>query len=165
VAFEFSLSDAELDALRTEPKQKLSGSRLKAKGPFFEQQFDLAAVGDSDRRFRLYRRHHPTNSEVFSVGLSVCVHDVWLTLCRYNGSYHPHRNELERNRLVGAFHIHLATHRYMTLGAHPDGFAEETARYSTVEEALRCMVLDSSISGVLVAGDADPNSRELDFTS
>lgn len=155
------LTDADLDFFRTERKVKVSGSHAKAKDIFVEQQFELVAAVDPSRLYRLYRRHHPLISGVFSVGLSVCVGSEWLTVCRYNGDYHAHRNKIEKDRLVGVFHIHHATERYIHAGLHPDGFAVQTDRYSNVETALRCMILDCSISGVLPDGDADPNSLDL----
>lgn len=155
------LSDTDLELFRTEPKVKVSGSHAKAKDIFVEQQFELVSKADSGRRYRLYRRHHPELSGVFSVGLAVCIGAEWLTVCRYNGDYHPHKNHIEKNRLVGVFHIHHATERYIQAGLHPDGFAVQTDRYSTVDAALRCMILDCGIAGVLPDGDADPNTLNL----
>jgi hypothetical protein len=157
------LTDAELDTLRAEPKTRISSTRLKPKMAFVEQQFELQADADGVRRYRLYRRHHPENSDIFSVGLSVCIGESWLTLCRYNGPYHPHKNHLERNRLVSVCHIHMATQRYIVGAAHPDGFALATDRYTTIDGALGCILLDCRITGILSSGDADPDTMDLDF--
>ena len=158
-----SLTDAELDFFRREKKDKLSGPRLKPKHVYLEQQFELGAVLNSDRRYRLYRRHHPGNTVIFSVGLAVCIEGEWLTICRYNGPYHAHRNQIERNKFDGVCHIHTATQRYIAQGRHADAFAEETDRYSGVDGAWRCILIDCNISGILPSGDADPDSQELDF--
>ena len=160
-----SLTDTDLDHFRTEPKHKVSGTRLKNKPNqvFLEQQFELVSVADSERMYRLYRRHHPEIDGVFSVGLAVCIGADWLTICRYNGSYHPHRNHIERNRLVNVCHIHLATQRYILQAAHPDGYAEATDKYESIDSALRCMLVDCNITGVLPNGDAHPETKDLDF--
>lgn len=155
------LTDVDLDALRVAPKGKMSATRLKQKLAYLEQTFELESLTDSDVRYKLYRRHHPRNAEVFSVGLSVCIGGDWLTLCRYNGPYHAHKNFIERNRIPVVSHIHFATQRYVVGAAHPDGFAVETDRYSTIEGALRCILLDCNIQGILPSGDADPSSEDL----
>lgn len=159
------LTDADLDAFRKELKLKKSGSRLKNKPNqvFLEQQFELTAASDESRQFRLYRRHHPELDHVFSVGLAVCLGAEWLTLCRYNGSYHAHRNHLERNRLVGVCHMHTATARYIAEAAHPDGFAVETDKYSTIDGAFRSMLIDCNISGILPDGDSAPDTLDFGF--
>lgn len=155
------LSDADLDQLRQEPKIKVSGTYAKAKDIFVEQQFELVSAVNDTTHFKLYKRHHPNISGVFSVGLSVSIAGESLTICRYNGDYHPHRNHIEKNRLVGVFHMHKATQRYIQAGLHPDGYAVQTNRYSAIDGAFRCMLLDCNITGVLPTGDADPTSQDL----
>ena len=129
-----------------------------------EQQFELESILSADRRYRLYRRHHPENNVIFSVGLAVCLEGEWLTLCRYNGPCHSHRNFIERNKLIDACHIHTATQRYIVGAAHPDGFAEETDRYSSVEGAFRCILTDCNITGIRPDGDSDPETLDLFFS-
>lgn len=155
------LTDADLTEMRLEQKMKLSGTRPKAKQQFIEQQFELHSLSGGSRQYRLYKRHHPTLTAVFSVGLAVRIGDDWLTLCRYNGSYHPHRNELERNRLIDVCHIHTATLRYILQGKHPDGFAEATDRYESIDGAFRCMLIDCKIAGIVPDGDNDPTTYDL----
>jgi hypothetical protein len=87
-----------------------------------------------------------------------------LTLCRYNGANHAHRNHIERNKLVNVAHIHSATERYILAGKHPDGYAEATERYSTVDGAFRCVLVDCNITGILPDGDSDPDTKDLDFS-
>lgn len=159
------LSDADLEELRSEEKIKTSGTRLKQREGqvFWGQQFELVAAASTSRVYRLYRRHNPDLDHVFSVGLQVFIGGEWLTLCRYNGSYHPHRNHIERNRLVNEFHIHTATERYIANAEHPDGYAVSTDRYTTVEGALRCMLIDCNIKGVIADGDASPDTLDFGF--
>ena len=159
-AFE-GLTDNDLDGFRLDPKHKVSATHPKAKDIFVEQQFELLSSVTEARRYRLYKRHHPSLPGVFSVGLAVCLGADWLTICRYNGDFHPHRNRLEKNRLVNVCHIHHATQRYIQAGLHPDGFAVQTDRYSTIDGAFRCMLIDCRIAGVLPTGDADPLSENL----
>lgn len=158
-----SLTDAELNFFRIELKRKLSGTRLKPKFAYLEQQFELESALNSDRRYRLYRRHHPGNRTIFSVGLAVCIDGEWLTICRYNGPYHSHRNQIERNKFDGVCHIHTATQRYIAQGRHADAFAEETDRYFGVDGAWRCILIDCNVTGILLSGDADPDTQDLNF--
>lgn len=156
------LTDKDLDEMRLEQKVKLSAGRPKTKlMQFTEQQFMLQSMSGEGRLYRLYKRFHPELVAVFSVGLAVRIGEDWLTLCRYNGSYHPHRNELEGNRLTGVPHIHTATQRYILRGKHPDGFAEATDRYESIDGAFRCVLIDCKISGIVPDGDADPDTYDL----
>jgi hypothetical protein len=67
-------------------------------------------------------------------------------LRRYNGKSHEHRNKLEGDDRFYDFHIHTATERYQREGTKEEYFAEVTDRYSTVQEALNCMIEDCNVS-------------------
>jgi len=66
-------------------------------------------------------------------------------LCRYNGKSHEHKNTLEGENAFYDFHIHTATERYQREGIKEEYFAVTTDRYSTVQEALNCMIADCNI--------------------
>jgi hypothetical protein len=67
-------------------------------------------------------------------------------LRRYNGKSHEHRNKLENEGPFYNFHIHTATERYQREGFCEDYFAEVTDRYSTIHEALNCLIKDCNIA-------------------
>jgi len=159
-----TIDDDYLAELRELPKYKVAGTRLKPKtSQFLEQQFELESETPGIK-FRLYRRHHVSNPAVFSVGLQAHVDDHWLTLCRYNGPYHPHRNHLDKSRLVGVAHIHTATAAYMREAPHPDGFAEATSRYTDVESAFSCIIADCNILGIKPRSELDDEDDDPNLT-
>lgn len=157
-----SLTDDYLDELRTEPKRRVSMTRVKIKGKSNEQQFECVADGSPDRRYRVFTRQNLLIPSAFSVGLCLIEFGGDLALCRYNGGYHPHRNILEREKVRARPHIHLATERYLRAGLDSDGFAIETDRFSTMREALRCLVSDCCIAGILDPDEEpDPHTYPL----
>lgn len=66
-------------------------------------------------------------------------------LRRYNGKSHEHRNKIENGDVFYDFHIHTATERYQREGSKEEYFAEITDRYSTVQEALNCLIADCNM--------------------
>jgi hypothetical protein len=66
-------------------------------------------------------------------------------LRRYNGKSHEHKNKLESENGFYDFHIHTATERYQLEGAKEEYFAQITERYSTVQEALNCLIADCNV--------------------
>lgn len=73
-------------------------------------------------------------------------------LRRYNGKSHEHKNKLENESYFYDFHIHTATERYQREGTKEEYFAEITDRYSTVQEALNCLIVDCNV-------ELPPNSQ------
>lgn len=67
-------------------------------------------------------------------------------LRRYNGKSHEHRNKLESEEVFYDFHIHTATERYQREGTKEEYFAEITDRYSTIHEALNCLLADCNVA-------------------
>ena len=69
--------------------------------------------------FELYTRQNQIDPDAFSCGLTFYPGpgDKGVTLTRYNGGYHVHRNPLEGDdEIRNLCHIHLATERYMVQG-------------------------------------------------
>ena len=106
------------------------------------------------QEFTLYVRQNLKIEDDFSCGLQ------WhmpsgdsLTLVRYNGSSHWHPNRLEKTEIDFSCHIHRATEKYIKAERKPEGFAEQTDRYSTLSGALHCLVTDCKISGLSTAAD------------
>ncbi len=73
---------------------------------------------------------HPLTTKVFR-------------LRRYNGKTNPHTNRIERNEVSG-FHIHEATERYQKRRQNEDAYAVETIRYSDIEGAVACLIVDAN---------------------
>jgi len=67
-------------------------------------------------------------------------------LCRYNGKSHEHKNKLESENAFYDFHKHTATERYQREGTKEEYFAEITNRYSTIQEALNCLIADCNVA-------------------
>lgn len=123
--------------------------RNKIKGKHIERDYKVVGEGIEDMSFSIFVRQNNMIEDDFSAGL------IWnmpsgetLTLCRYNGSSHEHRNPLEETRLNRTCHIHTATQRYILKNKKAECFAEETNRYQTVEGALHCLLLDCNVSGI-----------------
>jgi hypothetical protein len=67
-------------------------------------------------------------------------------LRRYNGKSHEHKNKMESENVFYDFHIHTATERYQREGTKEEYFAEITDRYSTIQEALNCLIADCNFA-------------------
>lgn len=142
------LTDAIFDALRTEPKRKATASRIKEKMGHAEQQFELAADACSSRRYRLFVRQSISNSDVFSVGLTLILPEGDIILCRYNSGHHGHKNILEKVKIPPACHQHIMTQRYVAAGLEHRGFAVLRTEYTSVEGALALLVTECNVQNV-----------------
>lgn len=143
------LPDATFDALRTEPKIKASSTRTRDRQGHSGRQYELAAVANPARRYRLYVRQSTSNPDVFSVGLGLVLPEGDLSLCRYNSGHHSHRNILEKQKLSFVNHQHIATARYIAAGLNIDGFAIARDDYSSVDGALAFLVNECNIEGIM----------------
>ena len=139
------LTDANIQELLSERKplpadfrEKL---RVKPKRGHKERELDI--VGASGSEFRLILRQSEFNALDFSVILAYCVPQTnqRIRLRRYNGKSHEHTNTIESMTFYD-FHIHSATERYQRLGVREDWFAEPTARYADIHDAVRCCFSD-----------------------
>jgi hypothetical protein len=95
----------------------------------------------------------------FSCGINwVAPNGECLTLKRYNGPSHFHPNHMEGTKTSYECHIHIATERYIKANRKPEGFAEATDRYVTLEGAFHCLITDCHISGI---GTTPDNLNQL----
>lgn len=155
-------TDQSLDWLRTMRKRRVSASRQRAKHQYSERQYECVATDDELFRFRVFMTWNTAFPRVsFSVGLQALFPSRTLMLARFNGGGHCHTNKIEGTRCLNVPHIHLTTERYMALGADPEGFAMPTERYGDAESALRCLVKDFNITGILKPDDDDFPNRDL----
>lgn len=136
----------ELVEMEKRPRGKLSNPHRKA--GHVERDLDLTDA-KGRQRFVLYTRQNMRIPGDFSCGLrwrSPSGEDVMLA--RYNGRGHIHRNGIEGDRLEHTCHIHLATERYMRAGLAPEGHAEATTRYDSLDSALDALARDMNIQGL-----------------
>jgi len=57
-------------------------------------------------------------------------------------------NHLEKEKLGFTCHIHFTTEKYMKANRKPEGYAQATNRYKTIDGALHCLITDCKISGL-----------------
>ena len=144
------LTDIEIEQLLIERKQMtISISELfedlkDKRGHKGAEHFIPRADGSS---FAIKVRLSNENPLDFSaiLGYSPPNSNKLFLLRRYNGKSHEHRNKLEKEIAFYDFHIHTATERYQREGTKEEYFAVITDRYSTVHEALNCLISDCNV--------------------
>jgi hypothetical protein len=139
-------TDEEIRALIVEPKTLPADYRsrfaLRAKRGHKEQEFVVR--GADEHEFHVILRQSTTDPLSFSVILGVTVPGTnrIFRLRRYNSQTHQHTNSLERTTIVFKPHMHLATARYQDVGTAEEAYAEPTDRFSTLSDAVDCMLRD-----------------------
>ncbi|KPM67205.1 hypothetical protein HB13667_07685 [Pseudomonas putida] len=144
------ISDALIAELLSIPKViKNPGAKAKVQKKSERINYQVVA-SDSDKSFEMYTRQNQIDPDAYSCGLIYHPRSgEKVTLVRYNGSNHVHRNPLEDGELIKhKCHIHRATERYMEMGDKAEKFAETTDRYHDLAGAIRCMLSDCNISGI-----------------
>lgn len=143
------LNETEISKLLDEPKQlpqsfRPLGTRKEKRG-HYESEVNL--TGTEGHTFQIrYRQNviYPTDFSVILLYLPKRT-NIARILRRYNGKSHEHTNKIEKITFYN-YHIHTMTERYQREdGCSEDGYAEETDRYSTAEEALDCLIKDCSV--------------------
>lgn len=119
-------------------------NRLVPKPKRGHSESELDIVGQDGSEFRIITRRSHFNPLDFSVILSYRRDNSnqLFRLKRYNGKSHEHGNVLEGEKKFYDFHIHTATERYQRFGKREDSYAEVTDRYSSVNEAIGCLLKD-----------------------
>lgn len=163
MAFE-SLTDDKIADLLNCPKRLTNPqARIKNKDGHEQVNYIAVALDGSGYEFEIYKRQNLREGmeDSFSCGISwVAPNGETLTLKRYNGPSHDHPNKLEKVKLGLTCHIHIATERYIKANRKAEGFAVATTRYSTLEGAFHCLVVDCKIHGILTTSD-NPNQTKL----
>ena len=124
--------------------------------------YTAVALDGTNHEFEIYKRQNLRNGmeDDFSCGISwIAPNGETLTLKRYNGSSHDHPNRLEKNKLGLNCHIHFATEKYIKANLKPEGFAEVTDRYNSLDGALHCLVLDCKIKGINTIPDSTNQTK------
>ncbi len=144
------LTDAEIQKLLHEPKLmsrsfQSPGTKKQKRGHY---ESEIIISGTEGHTFQIrYRQNarYPTDFSVILLYLPERT-NIARVLRRYNGKSHEHTNKIERATFYN-YHIHTMTERYQREdGCSEDGYAEETDRYSTAEEARDCLILDCSVT-------------------
>lgn len=165
MAFE-SLTDSKIAELLSCPKRLTNPqARSKNKDGHEQTNYNAIALDNSGHKFEIYMRQNLREGmeDDFSCGIGwIAPNGEILTLKRYNGSSHNHPNHLEKEKLGFTCHIHIATEKYIKANKKPEGFAQATQKYTTVNGALHCLVADCNIEGLSTAPD-DTSQIKLDF--
>jgi hypothetical protein len=149
-----TLTDDKIAQLLATPKRvENPQARYKQEGQHIRRDFRVVSE-DGEYRFTLFTRQSTRIAESFSAGLlwhAKTGEDVMLLRC--NGSDHPHPNVIERERIEFQFHVHLATERYIQANRKPEGYAQETQIYHTLDGALHHLVQRAKIQGLKTEPD------------
>lgn len=143
-------TDKELQSLRELPKRVTNpGARWSEKPTGYpgHRQRTFQAKGTTrdgrEHRFLVYQRENLRDNPSYSCGIVYLPPGApKLTLARYNGPSHQHGDIRYKP------HIHQTTEAAIAGGKKPEGTAEETARFRTLEGAFACLIDDFHLSGV-----------------
>lgn len=108
-------------------------------------------LDDSLPRMEIKLRQNTLDPDNFSCVLLCYLDDgEKITLRRYNGSNHEHRNKLEPNEPLISFvcHIHMATQRYIEIGDKSEGYAVKTDEYDDFDGALSLLIGQCNVHGL-----------------
>lgn len=139
-------SDEQIRTLIREPKELPLDyrNRFALREKRGHKERDFVIQGAEGHEFHVILRQSISNPLNFSAILGVTVPGTnrIFRLRRYNSRTHPHTNHLEQTQIVYRCHIHAATARYQEAGTAEEAFAKATDRFSTLTEAVECMLHD-----------------------
>jgi len=142
------LTDREIQDLVQEPKRVPADirRRMVPRAKRGHSEVDIDVRGDLGSEFRIIVRRSKFNVLDFSciLGYRVLASNQVLRLRRYNGKSHEHTNPIEGETFYD-FHIHLATERYQRTGNREDTYAQVSDRFSSFEEAVKCLFEDCHV--------------------
>ena len=108
-----------------------------------QRSFKVHSEQNEILRFEIYQRQSIWDDQDFSCGIACLpIGGSRLTLARYNGPSHQHRDIFYRP------HIHCATARAIAAGRRAESEAKVTDRYETLEGALACLIDDFHLTGI-----------------
>ena len=138
-------SEDELTELESMAKHVTNpGARWNSKPGRRQRNLRIVAGPEGETRFSIYQRQNELDDSDFSCGIEFLPPGggARLTLARYNGPSHPHGDIKFRP------HIHRATARAIAAGKKPESEAAETDRFTTLDEAFRCLLDDFRVEGI-----------------
>ena len=159
-----SLTEERISAFITCPKRVINPQvRSKYKEGHEQVNYRVVATDESGFEFEIYKRQNMREGmeDDFSCGISwISPSGESLTLRRYNGPSHDHKNHLEREYLGKFCHIHQATERYIKANKKAEGYAEVSTKYRSLDGALHLLVKDLNVSGISTRPD-NPSQTTL----
>ncbi len=163
MAFESFTDDKIMDLLNCPKRLTNPQARIKEISGHEQLNYKVEAEDGSGNIFQVYKRQNKRQGmeDDFSCGISwVSPNGETITLKRYNGSSHSHPNHLEGTKLGYETHIHFATEKYIKANRKPDGFAEASDKYNTLDGAFHCLIKDCKISDIETKPD-DTTQQKL----
>ncbi|QWR77152.1 hypothetical protein [Candidatus Magnetomonas plexicatena] len=156
MAFE-SITDSKIEELILCEKRVINpGIKSKIKAEHEQYNYDAISLDTNKYKFMIYKRQNKREGmeDDFSCGIIwIAPSGEMLTLKRYNGPNHKHKNHLENDSLTDGAHVHIATERYIRANKKAEGFAEKTSCYITVEGALHCLVKACNVKNIQTTPD------------
>lgn len=142
------LKEDFIDKLIAEPKY-IRSSKKNQFALTTEKSHRKASIQlESKYNFKMNIRQSirdPFNFSVILLYASSNKNSNYRILVRYNGDHGSHTNSLEGNT-VKKQHIHRTTERYQLSQLREDGYAEETDKYVTLDQAINEFMKDMNIS-------------------
>jgi hypothetical protein len=139
------LTDEQIQELISEQKPLPEGLVPSPKMTTRNQSLrrDIEVTSDAGHEFIVKLRQNELYLFDFSVILGYRLPGLSkiFLLRRYNGKSHNHTNPIENERFR-EFHRHTATERYQKRGSKEEHFAEIDKRFSTFDDAIRCLLRD-----------------------
>lgn len=146
-------SDRQIRDLILERKPLKEGwlKRIQPKNVRSGKEGSVDIEGDFGSRFKLIIKQSKFSKRDFCLTLGVYPLNskTLFRLLRYDGNGHVHSNKRFDGDLVDLieynFHIHRATERYQEAGLDEEYYAEPTDRYTSLNEALDCIIEDCNL--------------------
>lgn len=147
---DYPYTDESLTELRLMPKKAINPKARWAEKPVEmpvhrQRIYKLRSTVEPIVKFQVYQRQNIRDNKDFSCGIHcIMINGDRIVLARYNGSNHIHED------IRYCPHIHRATEIAIRENKQPETVAEATNRFSTVKEALSCLIEDFNVTGIYV---------------
>lgn len=151
MAFESITDDKIADLLNCPKRIENPSARTKIIDQIEKMNYKVISTDGAGHKFIVYKRQNlrPNMEDDFSCGICwTSSTGELLTLKRYNGPNHIHKNYIEKLDLERKCHIHFASEKYIRANRKAEGFADITDRYTKLEGAFDCLVKDCKISNI-----------------
>ena len=142
----YDLNDQDLKKFREMPKV-VENPKVRWIEKHGHRQRNFRAVEifgkEQEVLFQIYQRQNiklPATN--FSCGILLVLPGNNLMLARYNSGHPGHLHDRSN------CHIHWTCERVLQSGGRPERYAETTDRYTTLDEAMRCLEKDFKVNGL-----------------
>jgi hypothetical protein len=159
LAFADICSEELLFKLRTTPKRVtkwLAKNRMKPSDDPSHIEWTCEAISSDGELFIIYMRQSLGLEDDFSCGIAwKSPNGEQVTIARYNGSSHDHKNRSDGATFVQQCHIHQATVEAAQKGWSLENYAILAETYTCLDEAKTLLADDYAITGLI------PNVNQL----